>query len=78
MSEHREKICKLLTELLRETHDHYDVLQIEYRADRGLAYIHYSTGTQVPVEVEVTDTVMLAKIINRIIEKEHTYTSCSV
>ncbi len=71
LSEHKEKICRLLTDFLRETNDHYDVLQIEYRPERALVYIHFAGGTQMPVDAEGTDTKMAVKILNRIIEKEH-------
>ena len=73
MSEHKEKICRRVTDFLRETDDHYDVLRIEYRADRGLVYIHFASGKQMPVEAEGTDTELAARLLNRITEKEHLY-----
>ena len=71
LSEHNEKRCKLLTDFLRETNDRYDVVQIEYRPERALVYVHFAAGTQMPVEAEGTDTELAARILNRITEKEH-------
>lgn len=69
--ENRVEICELLTELLRKTRSHYDVVRIEYRPERALTYIHYASGTQVPVVAEGSDIEMAIKILNRVAEKEH-------
>lgn len=43
------KICKLLIPVLREINGFRNVLDVEYRSDRGLVYIIFATGVQMVV-----------------------------
>lgn len=63
MIEDRQKICNLLLPVLREIKGFYNVLTLEYIADRELVYIIFATGVQLVVDAGITSAQMVSNIM---------------
>ncbi len=63
MVEDKQKICDLLIPVLREMNGFRHILRLEYWGDRGLVYIIFAAGAQIPVDAGKTSAEMIRNIV---------------
>lgn len=66
--ENKQRILDLLLPALQETRNLHDLVELEYRGDRGLVYAKFASGNYKIVNVALdSGTAMIADVIKQIV-----------
>ena len=65
--ENKQRILDLLLSALQETRNLHDLVELEYRGDRGLVYAKFASGNYKIVNVAMdSGTAMICDVVHQI------------